>query len=264
MTIIQEHARVQIRRYRADYAVVGTAFAPAILSVAIQIHPEFLRPLWVLAVKQTRNYNALIVAEEEIGCEAFSWSRAHKFSFDMNFIGKAIAYATATRLHLSVHSTALSARHQAGQPMSSAECLMHGAAYASHCAPPHPAVNVGGQDNDDDITPLLSLHNAAPGGSGDSEDLDGVDCGITHACLHNDPQTDNDDDEQEDTIAKLLGPLSQRKNAGCDDDGMDFSVGVSVGAVVVVGVSGQGVVSLPPSRFPRLLGSPSEIWEYHN
>jgi len=125
-------------------------------------------------------------------------------------------------------------------------------------------------DNDDDIAPLLSLYSPAPGGSGDDEGLDNVHRGVTHACLHDDPQSDDDDDEPEDTIAKLLGPLSQREpeDAGCDDDGMNFSVGVGVGAVVVVGVSGQGVslsvVRFPLSHFPRLLGSPSEIWEYHN
>ena len=145
---LEERARVKIRKYRHDYAVVGTAFAPAIVSVAGQIHPEFLRLLWVLADKQTRNYYALIGAEEEIGGMAFTWSRARTFSYNKNSIGKAIAYATATRLHLSVHSTAPPARRQAGQPMSSDECLLHGAAHASHRAPPRPApprpaVNVG-------------------------------------------------------------------------------------------------------------------------
>ena len=99
------------------------------------------------ADKQTRNYYALIGAEEEIGSEAFTWSRARTFSFNKNSIGKAIAYATAIRLRLSVHSTALPSRRQSGQPISSAECLMHGAAHASHRAasrpaPPRPAVNV--------------------------------------------------------------------------------------------------------------------------
>jgi hypothetical protein len=44
---LQERAGVKIRKYSADYAVVGTAFAPAVVSDAGQIHPEFLRPLWV-------------------------------------------------------------------------------------------------------------------------------------------------------------------------------------------------------------------------
>jgi len=58
--------------------------------------------------------------------------------------------ATVTCLHLSVHR-APPARPQAGQPMSSAECLMHSDAHASHPPLPRPAVNVGG-----------SAHNAAP------------------------------------------------------------------------------------------------------
>jgi len=69
---LQARATIQNNRYKADYAAVGTAFAPAIVSVAGQIHPEFLRILWVLADKQTRNYYALIGAEEKIGREAFT------------------------------------------------------------------------------------------------------------------------------------------------------------------------------------------------
>ena len=35
----------------------------------------------------------------------FTYSRARTFSFNKNSIGKAITYATATRLHLSMHTT---------------------------------------------------------------------------------------------------------------------------------------------------------------
>jgi len=69
---LQERAGVKNRKYSADYAVVGTAFAPAIGSVAGQIHPEFFGLLWVLADKQTRHYYALMGAEEEIGSKAFT------------------------------------------------------------------------------------------------------------------------------------------------------------------------------------------------
>jgi len=41
----QTRATIENNQYKADYAAVGTAFAPAIMSVAGQIHPEFLRPL---------------------------------------------------------------------------------------------------------------------------------------------------------------------------------------------------------------------------
>jgi len=144
---LQARATIKNNRYKADYAAFCTVFASAIVSVAGQIHPEFLRLLWVLADKQTRNDYALIGAEEEIGTEAFTWSRARTFSFNKHSIGRAIAYGTATRLHLSVHSTAPPSRRQPGQPISSAECLMHGAAHASHRAaprpaPPRPAINV--------------------------------------------------------------------------------------------------------------------------
>jgi len=75
------------------------------VSVAGQSHREIFRLLWVLADKQTRNYYSLISAEKEIGSEAFTWSLARTFDFNKNTIGKAIAYATANRLHLSSHST---------------------------------------------------------------------------------------------------------------------------------------------------------------
>jgi len=65
--------------------------------------PSFLIQGWFLADrdKPTRNYYALISAEEKIGSEAFTWSRARTFSFYKNSIGKVIAYATATNLHHS-------------------------------------------------------------------------------------------------------------------------------------------------------------------
>ena len=93
-------------------------------------------------------------------------------------------------------------------------------------------------DDDDDLTPLLSPHNAAPGGSGGD---DGVRRGVTHTRLHEDTQSDDDDDGPADTIEELLGLISQRKDTGCDDDGVDVSVGVGVGARVGVGVSCLGV-----------------------
>ena len=73
---LQARTGVKDRMYKEDYAAVDAVFAPAIVSVAGQIHPEFLRLLWVLADKQTRNYYALIGAEEEIGSKAFTWIRA--------------------------------------------------------------------------------------------------------------------------------------------------------------------------------------------
>jgi len=52
---LQARAEVKNRRYKEDCAAVGTAFAVVIVSVAGQIHTKFLRLLWVLADKQTRN-----------------------------------------------------------------------------------------------------------------------------------------------------------------------------------------------------------------
>ena len=61
----------KIRRYRRDYAVKNIAFAPAILSVAGKIHPEYLRFLWVMADMQTVKYFHLVGDEDDIGSERF-------------------------------------------------------------------------------------------------------------------------------------------------------------------------------------------------
>jgi len=264
---LQARATIKNNRYKADYAAVGTAFAPAIVSVAGQIHPEFLRLLWVLADKQTRNYYVLISADEEIGSEAFTWSRARTFSFNKNSIGKAIAYATATRLHLSVHSTAPPSRLQPGQPISSAECLMHGAAHASHRAaprpaPPRPAINV------DEGAPIVvpSAHVNRAGASGEVDGADdgthaaggvaasewlaanlgggGVAAGGTGALIsaNDDAQSDDDDDDEVSVLEAILGrQMDQREDTACDEDGVDVSVGVDVDAVLGVVVHGQRV-----------------------
>jgi len=50
-------------------------------------------------------------------------------------------------------------------------------------------------DDDDDVTPLLSIHNASSGGSSNGEDCDGVDRGVTHARLYDDTQSDDDDND---------------------------------------------------------------------
>jgi len=50
---LNARARTKIGKFRRDYAAKNITFAPAILSVAGKIHPEFLRLLWVLADMQT-------------------------------------------------------------------------------------------------------------------------------------------------------------------------------------------------------------------
>ena len=96
-------------------------------------------------------------------------------------------------------------------------------------------------DDDVDLTPLLSPHNFAPGGSSDGENCDGVDRGVTQARLYDEAQSDDDDDDSADILEAILGHVGQREDVGYDDDGVDVSAGVDVGAVVVVGVNGQGV-----------------------
>jgi len=264
---LQARATIKNNQYKADCAAVGTAFAPAIVSVAGQIHPEFLRLLWVLADKQTRNYYALIGAGGEIGSEAFTWSRARTFSFNKNSIGKAIAYATATRLHLSVHSTAPPSRRQPGQPISSAECLMHGAAHASHRtaprpAPPRPAINV--DEGASIVAPYAHVNREGASGEVDVADDGthaaggvaasgwlaanlgggGVAAGGTGARIsaNDDVQSDDNDNDEVSVLEAILGcQVGQREDTAYDEDGVDVNVGVDVDAVVGVGVHGQGV-----------------------
>jgi len=53
-------------------------------------------------------------------------------------------------------------------------------------------------------------------------------------------QSGNDDDDSADILNAILGHVGQREDAGYDDEGMDVSVGVGVGAVVGASVNGQG------------------------
>ena len=124
--------RSKIGRFRLDYAAKNIAFAPAILSVASKIHPEFLRLLWVLADMQTVKYFNLVGDEEDIGNERFKWSRARTFSYNRNAIGLAVAYASAIRTHLSVHGTAHPMSAASVHPRSAADCLIRSAVDISH------------------------------------------------------------------------------------------------------------------------------------
>jgi len=130
-------------------------------------------------------------------------------------------------------------------------------------------------DNDVDVAPLLSLQNASPGGSGEGEDCEGVDRVVSHARVYDDAQSDDDDDNSADILEAILGHVSQREDTSYNDDGVDVSVRVDVGAIVGVSVNGQGVslgfglgvslvVGSPPPHFPRLLVSLSEIWESYD
>jgi len=188
------------------------------------------------------------------------------FILNKNSIGKAIAYATATRLHLSMHSTAPLSRRQPGQPISSAECLMHGAAHASHRtaprpAPPSPAINV------DEGAPIVapSAHANRAGASGQVDVADDgthaaggvaasewlvanlggvVNGGGTGARIsaNDDAQSDDDDDDEARVLEVILGrEVGQHEDTACDEDGVDVSVGVDDDAVSGVGVHGQGV-----------------------
>ena len=66
--------------------------------------------------------------------------------------------------------------------------------------------------------------------------------------------------------------MGRHEDTDCDEDEVDISVGVDIGTVVGDSVHGQGVnlgvglgvdlvIGSPPPHFPRLSGSPSEIWE---
>ena len=157
--------------------------------------------------------------------------------------------------------------NKAGQPISSAVCLMHGAAHASHRAaprpaPPRPAVNV--DVGAPSVAPSAHTNHAgasgevdvandgihAAGGVAASEWLaanlggGGVAAGGTGARIstNDDAQSDDDDDDEASVLEVILGrQVGQCEDTACDEDGVDVSVGVDVDAVVGVGVHGQGV-----------------------
>ena len=78
-------------------------------------------------------------------------------------------------------------------------------------------------NDNDDVTPLLSLQNATPSGSlrSDSEDCDDVDCGVTHTRLYDDTQSNDDDDysARADVLEVILGRVDQREDASYVNDG---------------------------------------------
>jgi len=67
-----------------------------------QIHADFLRLLWVLTDKQMRSYCESMVKEDNIENVAFQWARAKAFNSNKTFIGRAIAFGSATGLHHSL------------------------------------------------------------------------------------------------------------------------------------------------------------------
>jgi len=129
---LNARARIKNNRYKRNYVAKNIAFAPAILSVAAKIHPEFLRLLWVLADMQTVKYFNLVGDEEDIRNERFKWSQTSTFSYNRNAIGLAIAYASAIRIYLSVHGTAHPMSAASVHPRSAAGCLIRSAVDISH------------------------------------------------------------------------------------------------------------------------------------
>ena len=125
-------ARIKINRYRHEYASKNIAFAPAMLSVADKIHPEFLCLLWVLADMQTVKYFNLVGDDEDIRNERCKRNWARTFSYNRNVIGLAVAYASAIRTHLSVHGTAHPMSAASVHPRSAADSLIRNAVDISH------------------------------------------------------------------------------------------------------------------------------------
>jgi len=129
---LNARARIKNNRYRRDYAAKNIAFAPAILSVAGKIHPEFLRLLWMLTHMQTVKYFNLVGNEEYIRNERFKWSRANTFSYNRNAIGLAVVYASAISTHLSAHGTAHRMSAASVHPQSAVDYLIRSAVDISH------------------------------------------------------------------------------------------------------------------------------------
>ena len=155
---LNARATIKNRRYKHDYAAKNFAFAPAILSVASKIHPEFLRLLWEFADMQTVKYFNLVGDEEDIGNERYKWSRASTFSYNRYAIGLAVAYASAIRTHLSVHGTAHPMSAASVRPRSAADCLIRSAVDISHPrqqgGPPASSYTISGSVRSDIIIDL--------------------------------------------------------------------------------------------------------------
>jgi len=81
---------------------------------------------------QTVKYFNLVGDEDDIGSERCKWSRASTFSYNRNAIGLAVAYASAIRIHLSVHGTAHPMSAASVRPRSAADCLIRSAVDISH------------------------------------------------------------------------------------------------------------------------------------
>jgi len=164
-----------------DYAAKNIAFAPAILSVAGKIHPEFLRLLWVLADMQTVKYFNLVGDEDDIGNERFKWSRASTFSYNRNAIGLAVAYASAIRTHLSVHGTTHPMSAASLRPRSAADCLIRSAVDISHprhqVNPPASSSAISGSVRSDII---IGLGAGTVGGVGNPSLVSSMPPGVVH------------------------------------------------------------------------------------
>jgi len=169
-------------------------------------------------------------------------------------------------------------------------------------APPRPAVNVdigapsvspsahtnrAGSSGEIDVVDD-GTHAAGGGGVAALEWLavtlggDDVATGGTGArdSANDDALSDNDDNEPASVLEDILEAILDRQtdqceDTACDEDRVDVSVGADADVVVCVGVHVPGVnlgVSLgvrpscrfPPPHFPRLSGSPSEIWESYD
>jgi len=178
---LNTRATIKNRRYKRDYAAKNVAFAPAILSVAGKIHPEFLRLLWVLADMQTVKHFNLVEDEEDIGNERFKWSRASTFSYDRNAIGLAVAYASGIRTHLSVHGTAHPMSAASVRPRSTADCLIRSAVDISHPrqqgSPPASSSAVSGSVRSDII---IGLGTGTVGGGGNPSLVSSMPLGVVY------------------------------------------------------------------------------------
>jgi len=98
-------------------------------------------------------------------------------------------------------------------------------------------------NNDFDVTPLLSLQNATPGGSVDGQDCDGVDHSVTHARLRwwwSGCQC---------RCWRCCSCRCRYQWSGCQSS---------------CRYRCRSSCQSPPPHFPCLLGSPSEIWESYD
>ena len=101
--ILERTARTKVDRYRAGYAALQHAFLPCVISTSGRLHGEFLRLLYIIAHRRTKNWFSRH-SNGEPSEEAFKFRRGQYFWHTRAMIGQAAARAVAQRVQVAEHT----------------------------------------------------------------------------------------------------------------------------------------------------------------